>query len=61
MMFMNIRTDLTTSYGGYPESFNFYFGWLVAIGAIVVGILFAKVRKWDPGLYEAPKDKGVSK
>jgi neurotransmitter:Na+ symporter, NSS family len=61
MMVMNIMTDLQNSYGGYPVSFNFYFGWLVAIGAIVVGILFAKMKKWDAAVYELPKDKGVSK
>ncbi|KKK39350.1 transporter [Mesobacillus campisalis] len=61
MMVMNVMTDLKTSYGGYPVSFNFYFGWLVAIGAIIVGILFAKWKKWDSTAYEIPKDKGVSK
>ncbi|MCM3663339.1 sodium-dependent transporter [Mesobacillus subterraneus] len=61
MMVMNILTDLKTSYGGYPESFNFYYGWLVALGALLVGFVFKYVKKWDNTLYEVPQDKGVSK
>lgn len=61
MMIMNIMEDLQTSYGGYPVIFNFYFGWLVAIGAIVVGVLFSLIKKWDHNTLEVPKDKEVSK
>ncbi|MBM4760747.1 sodium-dependent transporter [Bacillus sp. B15-48] len=61
MMIMNIKTDLETSYGGYPESFNFYFGWLVAIAAIIFGIVFSYVKKWDSNALNVPKDKGDSK
>ncbi|WP_226678809.1 sodium-dependent transporter [Mesobacillus jeotgali] len=61
MMVMNILTDIKTSYGGYPVMFNVYSGWLVAIGAIVAGFVFAKAKKWDTALYEIPQDKGVSK
>ena len=61
MLVMNVMTDIETSYGGYPVMFNVYFGWLVAAGAIVFGILFTRVKKWDSSLYDIPKDKGVSK
>ncbi|WP_210365686.1 sodium-dependent transporter [Bacillus sp. REN3] len=61
MMVMNIMTDLKTSYGGYPVMFNVYYGWLVAIGAIAVGFIFANIKKWDHSLYKVPHEKGVSK
>jgi NSS family neurotransmitter:Na+ symporter len=61
MMIMNIRTDLTTSYGGYPVMFNFYFGWLVAICAIIFGIVFSCVKKWDANVLQIPSDKEGAK
>lgn len=61
MMFQSIRTDLAESYGGYPEIFNFYYGWLVALGAIVVGLLFTYMKKWDQKTFNLPNDKEVSR
>ncbi len=59
MLYMNIKTDLETSYSGYPVMFNFYFGWMVALGALIVGFLFS-FGKWDASARDIPKDKGVS-
>lgn len=61
MLVMNILTDIETSYGGYPVMFNVYYGWLVAIGAVIFGIIFKYVKKWDDHVLELPQDKGVSK
>ena len=61
MMVMNIYTDITKSYGDYPVIFNVYSGWLVAIGAIVLGFVFTYVKKWDKTASEIPQNKGVSK
>jgi len=41
MMFDNLRTELSEPYGGYPTGFLISYGWLVAAGAIIVGILFS--------------------
>ncbi|WP_243290417.1 sodium-dependent transporter [Bacillus sp. FJAT-47783] len=41
MMFDNLRTNLTSEYGDYPREFIFNFGWTVAIGAILIGVLFS--------------------
>ena len=40
---------------------NFYFGWLVAIAAIIFGIVFAYVKKWDRNVLEMPEDREVTK
>jgi len=48
MMFDNIRTALTTPYGDYPTGFLISSGWAVAIGAIVIGILFSLKKNQDP-------------
>lgn len=61
MMVMSIQTDLTSSYSGYPIMFNVYFGWLVALAAIVMGFLFTYLKKWDKNTIQLPKDKGVSR
>ncbi|MFC0523860.1 sodium-dependent transporter [Pontibacillus salicampi] len=45
MMIQNLSTELTNSYEGYPLDFLFTYGWLVAIGAMVVGALFT-VKEW---------------
>src|SRR5699024_1913428 len=45
MMLQNLKTDLETNYEGYPIEFLFNFGWLVAIGAMVIGTLFT-MKKW---------------
>lgn len=47
MMIDNLRTNLTTEYGDYPREFLFNWGWTVAIGAIIVGVLFSMKRKSD--------------
>ncbi|MGW5877352.1 sodium-dependent transporter [Nocardiopsis terrae] len=41
MMWDSLRTELTTNYEGYPESFLLVAGWGVAIGAIVFGIVIS--------------------
>jgi len=58
MLFDLLRTNIlklfdndTGNYGNFPDSFVLYSGWFVAIGALVVAIIFASM-KWrrDPDL-----------
>ncbi|WP_110113775.1 sodium-dependent transporter [Bacillus sp. CGMCC 1.16541] len=60
MMFDNIRTNIAENYGGYGTSFVIASGWAVAIGAILVGILFS-LKGWKKETIELPSnDKEVS-
>lgn len=45
MMVLNLKTDLEEAYSGYPLDFLFKYGWMVAAGAIVAGILIT-IKKW---------------
>ncbi|MBM7605377.1 NSS family neurotransmitter:Na+ symporter [Metabacillus crassostreae] len=58
MMFDNLRTNLTTEYEGYPREFLFSWGWTVAIGAILVGVLFTIKKRANPTTTSS--SKGVS-
>ncbi|WP_246945680.1 sodium-dependent transporter [Bacillus pinisoli] len=64
MMIDNIIKNLTpeTYYGdgGYSLSFLVSSGWVVAVGALVVGFLFT-LKKWEPGALKVPSEKEVSK
>ncbi|QOR66087.1 sodium-dependent transporter [Cytobacillus suaedae] len=60
MMFDNIRKNIAENYEGYPTSFLLYTGWSVAIGAILVGVIFSLV-KWEKGKLAVPTDKEVSR
>lgn len=57
MMVQNIITNIKENYGGYPTGFLLYTGWGVAIGAIVLGFVFAAI-KWDKDI--SVSSKGVS-
>lgn len=57
MMVQNIITNIKENYEGYPTSFLLYTGWGVAIGAIVIGFVFAAI-KWDKDI--SVSSKGVS-
>ncbi|GAB7388805.1 sodium-dependent transporter [Bacillaceae bacterium] len=57
MMLDNLRKNLAENYGEYPDVFLLYSGWLVAIGVIVVGILFS-MKKWDREMVDE-KEGGV--
>ncbi|MBM7704591.1 sodium-dependent transporter [Metabacillus iocasae] len=60
MMFDNIRTNISENYGGYDTSFVIASGWAVAIGAIVIGVLFS-LKGWKKETIELPSnDKEVS-
>ena len=59
MMFDNLRTNLTGDYEGYPREFLFNWGWTVAIGAILIGVLFA-TKKWPNNENSSSKSKEVS-
>lgn len=47
MMFDNLRQNLVGDYGGgdYPREFLFKYGWTVALGAILVGVLIT-MKPW---------------
>ncbi|MRG85168.1 sodium-dependent transporter [Salinibacillus xinjiangensis] len=46
MMLQNLKNEIVgEAYGGYPKEFLFNFGWLVAIGAMLLGAVFA-MKKW---------------
>ncbi|SDC45863.1 neurotransmitter:Na+ symporter, NSS family [Pelagirhabdus alkalitolerans] len=45
MMILNLRTDMTTDYAGYPSEYLFNFGWMVAFAAIAFGAFMA-MKRW---------------
>lgn len=45
MMIQNLVSELAENYGGYPTGFLITFGWLVAAGAILAGVLLS-LKKW---------------
>ena len=59
MMVQNIITNIKENYEGYSTSFLLYSGWGVAIGAIVLGFVFAAI-KWDKEILQVSSKKGVS-
>ncbi len=59
MMFDNLRTNLTSEYEGYPREFLFNWGWTVAIGAILVGVLFSMKLKKNQESVTASSNKEV--
>lgn len=44
-MLQNIKSEISAAYEGYPLDFLFNFGWVVAIGVMMAGALFA-TKKW---------------
>ncbi|KAB8131789.1 sodium-dependent transporter [Gracilibacillus oryzae] len=52
MMLQNLKTDLSRPYEDYPIEFLFNFGWLVAIGAMLIGALIS-TKKWPKNDKEA--------
>ncbi|WAA11899.1 sodium-dependent transporter [Fervidibacillus halotolerans] len=61
MMFDLLRQNLTSDYEGYPREFLFYFGWTVAIGVILLGVVFSRF-KWKKESLDVPvsNDKEVA-
>ncbi|KKB44416.1 sodium-dependent transporter [Bacillus thermotolerans] len=55
MMFDNIRQNIAGPYGDYPQAFINTYGWTVAVGAIVLGFIFAYMKRWKSGMLEIPK------
>lgn len=47
MMFDNIRQNIEAPYGGYPASFVFSYGWLVAALALIVGFVLMAIKPWS--------------
>lgn len=45
MTIQNIVTEFTGAYGGYPKSALIVFGWVIAVGILVIGILLSK-KPW---------------
>ncbi|WP_096202529.1 sodium-dependent transporter [Bacillus sp. FJAT-45350] len=60
MAIQNLIGNFQENYEGYPTSFLLYSGWGVAIGAIVIGFIFASL-KWGKNDLEVPTttDKGA--
>ncbi|MCA1011093.1 sodium-dependent transporter [Halobacillus halophilus] len=63
MMVQNLILELSSAYEGYPVTLLVVGGWLVAIAAIVVGVLFS-MKKWPHNELEFNEDedsKGAAK
>jgi len=60
MMVQNIITNIKDNYEGYPTSFLLYMGWGVAIGAIILGFIFAAIKWNKKAELEIPENKEVS-
>ncbi|SFM38729.1 neurotransmitter:Na+ symporter, NSS family [Gracilibacillus orientalis] len=45
MMILNLKTEVSRPYEDYPFDFLFNFGWLVAIGAMLLGAVIT-IKKW---------------
>ncbi|SFF90177.1 neurotransmitter:Na+ symporter, NSS family [Halobacillus alkaliphilus] len=56
MMVQNLILELSSAYEGYPVTLLVVGGWLVAIAAIVVGVLFS-MKKWPNNELEFNDDK----
>ncbi|WP_075982778.1 sodium-dependent transporter [Bacillus massilinigeriensis] len=56
MTIQNIISVVKDNYGGYPTSFLIYSGWLVAIVAFSIGLLFMKF-KWDQSILDVNEQK----
>ncbi|UII55423.1 sodium-dependent transporter [Cytobacillus spongiae] len=62
MMYGKMKERIINGYGGYPTDFVFNFGWTIAIGAILLAVVFSQF-KWKSASLEVPKEstnKGVS-
>ncbi len=46
MLIKNIIDEIQKPYNGYPISAVLFFGWMIAIGILVIGIILSK-RKWQ--------------
>ncbi|WP_203363119.1 sodium-dependent transporter [Bacillus sp. REN10] len=61
MMFDNLRQNFTAPYGDYPQNFINSYGWTVAVGAILIGVVFMYMKPWKKELLHSPtSDKEVS-
>jgi len=47
---MNLKTDLTTPYGGYPWSAIYVLGWGTVIAVVIAGIILSK-SKWQMNIF----------
>ncbi|OMP67815.1 sodium-dependent transporter [Domibacillus epiphyticus] len=47
MMFDNVRQNISAPYGGYPASFVFTYGWIVAALALIAGFVFMYIKPWS--------------
>lgn len=56
MLVQNIYTNIKENYEEYPTSFIIQYGWVVAIGVIVIGFLLS-LSKWKEGQLEMPRDE----
>lgn len=56
MMFENIRQNLSENYGEYATSFVVSYGWIIAGGVILLGILFS-LKGWSKTSLSIPTDK----
>lgn len=59
MMFDNLKTNITENYGGYETWFVSAYGWCVAAGVIVLGIIFS-IIKWKKANLELEEGREVS-
>jgi NSS family neurotransmitter:Na+ symporter len=58
MFIQNTIENVRNNYEGYPTSFLLYSGWAVAVGAIIIGFIFAGL-KWKKNELESTNQSGV--
>ncbi|MBB5173533.1 sodium-dependent transporter [Texcoconibacillus texcoconensis] len=56
MFLQNLMTNIQENYEGYPTSLIVQWGWLVAVGALVIGFLLS-LKKWKSGNSNESKDE----
>ncbi|SDZ60217.1 neurotransmitter:Na+ symporter, NSS family [Evansella caseinilytica] len=59
MMVQNVITNIKENYEGYPTNFLVAYGWVVAVGVILLGFLIS-MTKWKAGQLEMPKENTES-
>ncbi|MDQ0215160.1 NSS family neurotransmitter:Na+ symporter [Oikeobacillus pervagus] len=55
MTYDNLKQNLISAYGDYPRNFIFNYGWTVALGAILIGVVLS-MKSWKGQTLEIPSE-----